>query len=390
MHSPRVIRAFVSVLALLTVTLLFVAGCSQKPPAPPAAIPPAAPGVSSDTATPALEEARIVGNEACADCHAAEVKSHNATGHAHTLHTMNQESLGKQAPPGGRIPGTDIVLTPTNGRYLINTVGDKEDPMHLNFALGSGKTGMTYVALMSDGSLLELRKSYFPSAKKWYLTPGHDKKQTSGLGEVYNSDVAQQCILCHATALPGHVRELKPSLFGVGCESCHGPGSSHVDSMRAANALDGTKHAPSGTKLYMEKMNSWSGTQVNELCGQCHRAPQAVNTQTKQANMTNRFQPYGLMISRCFKESGGKVSCVTCHNPHDNASTDLKSYEAACLKCHASPGSEHIALKDAVAAKACPVSPKSGCIPCHMPSRKVFSDTSLPTRMADHKIAVHK
>jgi hypothetical protein len=380
MRTSRLIRASVSLLALLTTVLLFVAGCSQKPRAP-----------SGNAVTPAAEVSRITGNEACAECHAAEMKSHAATGHAHALHIMNEEELGSLAPPEGRIPDSEIVLNKQEGRYMVQVAGEDKDLLHLNLAWGSGKTGMTYVAFIRDGTMLELRKSYFPSTHQWYLTPGQDKKpRVRDVGQLYSAERLKRCVLCHATVATGELSELKPELFGVGCESCHGAGSKHVDAMHAANALDGTKKSPPGTKVYMEKMGSWPATQLNELCGKCHRAPPAVNKNSIQVNMTNRFQPYGLMISRCFKESGGKLSCVTCHNPHDNASKDLKGYEAACLKCHTQPEAEHTALKASATAKSCPVSPKTGCIPCHMPSRQVFEDTSLPTKMADHKIAIHK
>jgi predicted CXXCH cytochrome family protein len=93
------------------------------------------------------------------------------------------------------------------------------------------------------------------------------------------------------------------------------------------------------------------------------------------------------MRSRCFLESGDRLSCQTCHDPHSNASTDKKQYEKICLSCH-SPARAATASKGVGLGKACPVNPHSGCIPCHMPKREVTPDA--PIAMADHFIRIHR
>jgi hypothetical protein len=104
--------------------------------------------------------------------------------------------------------------------------------------------------------------------------------------------------------------------------------------------------------------------------------------------MTQRFQPYGLMKSRCFKESHDTLSCLTCHNPHADASADPATYVSACLRCHPSSASASARASGSATGKPCPVNPRAGCIRCHMPSREVAPD--LPVRMADHFITVHR
>ena len=39
--------------------------------------------------------------------------------------------------------------------------------------------------------------------------------------------------------------------------------------------------------------------------------------------------------SRCYTESEGNLSCVTCHDPHRNVETSTVANEAKCLICHA-------------------------------------------------------
>ena len=135
--------------------LLVIAGCSDRKAA------------SSSTASKPrlslaarLAEARFIGDASCKDCHPAETAKQAQTGHAATLRVMDRDELGKLAPPSGRIPGSDIVLVDLpNGRYGLTVAGEKGEPLPLNFAVGSGKTGITHVAVMEDSQLLELGRA---------------------------------------------------------------------------------------------------------------------------------------------------------------------------------------------------------------------------------------
>jgi hypothetical protein len=323
-----------------------------------------------------LSKAEFIGDAACAPCHPAEAAKQARTAHAATLRIMDRASLGPLAPPAGKIPRSDIVLGDApGGRYTLGIAGEQGEPMDLSYAVGSGKTGMTHVALMEDNQLLELSRSYFPAGKKWYVTPGHQTRRSDQVGMVYTPKQARECFLCHAVTVPSYGVAPSPGFFGVGCEACHGPGSVHVDAAKSGQPIAGT----------VERIAGWKSKKVNDLCGRCHRTQQSVAMKTSQSGMTNRFQAYGLMKSRCFKESGEALSCVTCHDPHTNTSRVEAHYEAACLKCH-----EPAVAAGPAAGKPCPVNPKTGCVPCHMPKRAVFKNTEIPTMMADHFITVHR
>src|SRR5205823_5293708 len=103
-----------------------------------------------------------------------------------------------------------------------------------------------------------------------------------------------------------------------------------------------------------------------------------------------RFQPVGLMQSKCYTESGGTFSCVTCHDPHARASADRASYDAVCLSCHAGRGPPRApasstaqpADRALAAGTPCPVSPSSRCVECHMPQ----IDAGQFIRFSDHWI----
>ena len=116
--------------------------------------------------------------------------------------------------------------------------------------------------------------------------------------------------------------------------------------------------------------DGWTADTQMKLCGECHRHPAgAPPGQIRPDNpILARFQPVGLMQSKCYKQSGGAVSCVTCHDPHARASPDRAGYDAKCLECHggsiptASP-----ANSQPIAGRVCTVSPRERCVECHMP-----------------------
>src|SRR5207249_8666777 len=99
----------------------------------------------------------------------------------------------------------------------------------------------------------------------------------------------------------------EPRIMGVGCESCHGPSSAHI----AAARTRGVKN------LRMEKLSSIGGKKMNELCGRCHRSVEDVLKMPADQRNSQRFFTYGLAMSKCFLKSEDRLTCSTCHDPHD-------------------------------------------------------------------------
>jgi predicted CXXCH cytochrome family protein len=123
------------------------------------------------------------------------------------------------------------------------------------------------------------------------------------------------------------------------------------------------------------------------LCAQCHKAPESVSPTSPSFI---RFQAPTLVQSRCYTESG-TLSCVTCHNPHKNASRTASDYEALCLECHPSvKGQDRQAAKELAREKTwapCPTGAERDCLSCHMPRIK---DAVPRTIFTDHFIRVRK
>jgi hypothetical protein len=180
----------------------------------------------------------------------------------------------------------------------------------------------------------------------------------------------------------------------IGCERCHGPGGHHVAAVAAG--FSSLETAGPGES---------SGAAINEMCGKCHsmHRPEVISA-PRTDPVWNRFQALALTWSRCFKESEGKLSCVTCHDPHRNRETSPARNEAKCLGCHGSPKANPTASKRSPTSTArgkpatgkddstraqtvCPVNPTRGCIECHMPRNWQQGTHSFKT---DHFIRVRE
>ena len=56
----------------------------------------------------------------------------------------------------------------------------------------------------------------------------------------------------------------------------------------------------------------------------------------RRGSLNVRFQPYRLENSRCWKEGKGdaRITCLSCHDPHQPLAMDPASYDSSCLQCH--------------------------------------------------------
>src|SRR5690606_24995573 len=89
-----------------------------------------------------------------------------------------------------------------------------------------------------------------------------------------------------------------------------------------------------------------------------------------------RFQPVGLMASRCFKASG-TLSCLSCHDPHEDARpASDPSYTRVCLSCH---------KPETQGSTECRRAAKENCLPCHMQA----ASPEPHLRFTDHRIRVY-
>lgn len=343
-------------------SLVVASGCRVRPKA----LPPATP-----ISTTASQSSAYAGSFACRECHKSEYETERHSHHARTLRPATLKSLGKDAPPTGQIEGTAYSVKEADGEFIFTSSGTGVGSAKLEYALGSGIANMTFVGRLTDNGLTEFRLSYNPSIRKWFLTPGQETSDDLELGTAHPAGTSRQCIQCHCDAQePGTNRPIQGSL-GVGCESCHGPGARHISTIR-----NGTQTA----NLAILNPGKTSPHEINMACGKCHRTIDDVSLTGLAPVNTARFQPYAIEISDCYRKSGNRLSCITCHNAHTDASTDINRYEKVCLSCHNS----------IAGSKVCPVNPRQKCIGCHMPQKRVLPGTSIPLKMTDHFIWAYR
>lgn len=336
--------------------LAFAALDRPRAPARPSA-PPRIPPVPVITTA---EARRFVGSEACASCHGAEAEAHGRSHHSRTLAPIDKSDVFRLARLDQTVhdPALGITYTwrlkegkPVCRVYRIRDGAAEE--LTPAYVVGSGHHGYTFL-FQKKGVFMESRLSYYPPARRWTWTPGQEDLTPfrAPMGRVLQSGDSFSCFICHSTNLVHQGEQALPdrSRFNVGCERCHGPGKEHVEAARA-----GRKPG------HVWDYRGASADTVMQLCGQCHREPGAIpEDKLDEQPDSARFAGTALGASKCYKNSGGRLSCLSCHNPHEPVSTDRASYERVCKSCHTG---------QAGGQKLCPVNRASRCISCHMPER---------------------
>ncbi len=341
-----------------------------------------------------------VGPRVCAECHPGEFALYSRSGHAQTLGPPSRRAIARQ------LDGNTII-DPENAEvswsyqyrdgqlHIRRQARDKVEECIAEYAFGSGHHALTFVNVIDPTipAILEHRITYYTRQHALGLTPGHNAQprppNLTPLGGVSSSRNARKCFGCHSTqtsAFDNQPIDEKTLIPNVSCERCHGPGRAHVEAARRG-ANDPELELPFGTGRY-------TADALLMLCGTCHRHPSRSRPGQIRPDDPHlaRFQPVGILESRCFRESGGAFSCVACHDPHARASTDRASYLTVCLSCHSGggpvstpqpPGSHD---PPHTAGAPCPVAPRGDCVDCHMPR----VDAGQHVQFADHWIRVRR
>jgi hypothetical protein len=315
----------------------------------------------------------------CASCHASEAATQRLTPMARALERVSECAILHQHPALAVRLGHYTYRIVTRGGRSTYTVTDGASSISepIEWAFGQGAAGQTYV-YQRKGSYYESRVSFFKDTQTLDLTLGyigsHPQNVEDAAGRRISPDEARDCFSCHSTASVsgGHLQlgELMP---GVTCEGCHGPGVEHVAAMKAGDLKSSHIFNP----------GSLDTEDLSDFCGSCHRSWQQVEMMHLQGIKDVRFQPYRLAMSRCFDPADSRISCLACHNPHEQVRTDPAFYDSKCLACHLIRG-EPSQESERRTAPACPVA-RNNCVTCHMPKYEL---PGAHYRFTDHDIRV--
>ena len=323
--------------------------------------------VQSAPAQKALEQpsGQYVGAKVCGSCHSEQYEKQSRSAHARALHRAPDHPLAASFVSGSeksRAPDFQFQLSRTAGelRVRASRAGQFVE-LPLDWAFGAGDHAVTFVSQVDENIYVEHYLSYFAKAGSLDVTPGHEEGSAATLTEAIgvpfetfdpNQDILR-CFGCHTTGplSLGPLYDIQPAELGVRCEVCHGPGSRHVEAIGEGRIEQARERINNPGRL--------SGSEQIEFCGSCHRKPPAKGqTFTWDNPWFTRHQPMYLSQSACFKESDGKLSCTTCHDPHSNVRRNAALFYAGlCVECHQS--GSHPEVKAAGL---------DDCAGCHMPA----------------------
>jgi formate-dependent nitrite reductase cytochrome c552 subunit len=207
-------------------------------------------------------------------------------------------------------------------------------------------------------------------------TPGDEKIMPHTLTEAMGRELSvwevRNCFNCHASGFnPEEKLETQKLTPGLNCGRCHEGDARHM--------IDAQHDTFTTTPKHLRKMDA--GETAN-FCGQCHRTWDRVVREGWHGPPTVRFQPYRLSNSKCFDSRDKRISCIACHDPHQQLNHSETFYDAKCLACHGLAGASPAA--SAATAKSCPVA-KQNCVSCHMPKEELAGGHAVFT---DHQIRI--
>jgi hypothetical protein len=376
--------------------LLLLAQCvgndSGKQPAP--AGPPGSSVIHND---PSLTRDQFAGSESCARCHKKIYDSHIHTAHYLTTRPASEKYIKGNFHTGKNSftydSGMVVVMEKRDsGLFQVGYYkGVEKITKRFDIVVGSGSKGQTYI-YRTDNWLFQLPVSYFTAANEWANSPLFPTYPV-----VFNRPVTSRCLECHTT----FAKKISPPrveheefdhdqmIYGVDCEKCHGPAAKHVEFQ--------TQNPTVTTAKYIINPAHFSRQQTLDLCGLCHggrlRKTKASFTFTAGDKLSDYFvvdpampdpanidvhgNQYGLLrSSQCFQMSA--MTCVTCHNTHENERGKIALFSQRCMACH---GGAHPCKMTA----AIGPSITQNCISCHMPLqasrsiRELLPGASAPT-----------
>ncbi len=383
------------------------------------------------SAAPSPADADYVDDALCGDCHGALSASYERdVGMARSFGRPRDGSYIEDfsharvdhAPSGQHFElvrrGAGLLFR----RFTIGTDGRPRDLLEqpVDYWLGSGHHARVYLYRTPWGELYQLPIAWYAQEGRLGMAPGYDRAEHDGVLR----RVRRECFFCHnaypdgaSTADARHAPQRFPEHLpeGVGCQRCHGPGGAHVAAVAKESArVAGELGAPALARIRATIVNParLPPARRDDVCLGCHLQPALALPgvrrfgrgdfsfrpgealadylvqvdadyagQTREARFEINHHPYRLRQSRCFQASAGRLSCLTCHDPHAKPAPAERAarFRAACLGCHqrATCGSGKGDSHDA----------RADCVGCHMPRRR--PQDVVHVVMTDHLIQRH-
>jgi hypothetical protein len=386
---------------------------------------------------PRQEESKgYVSSGRCAACHSQEYESWHQSFHRSMTQWAQPETV--------RADFNNVTLSSNGKTYNLSRRGDEfwvdlENPdtdnpsspqprvsRRIGMLTGSHHMQLFWVPSIPGNLQVDLPFMYLLEDHRW--VPELDTFLRDPKLTWHAAFWNQNCLQCHTTAADPGVRRAEPTdtalngmtmdthlgEMGIGCESCHGPGSEHADAN--ANPLRRyLLHFGDEVDSTIVNPARLSPKATSEVCGQCHSIhgfdqhqfftsgldyrPGSAMSKTlpiiqptrgssdptiaaiiahQPEFLSNHFWPdgvvrvsgrdyNGLIDSPCYKR--GNLSCLSCHAMHDYSSTTNQlrvgmEGNLACAQCHTQFASSETLVQHTHHPAN---SAGSSCYNCHMP-----------------------
>ena len=349
---------------------LIITGCSTK----------------SSTTGSSPEIAEYVGEAQCQSCHASEHSDWKQSDHFRAMQLANDSTvLGDFNDAVLFSDGVTNRFFKNGNKFFVNTQGadGKNQDFEVLYTFGHFPL-QQYLVAMPGGKMQSLRASWNSRDKKWFHQYAGKKihhgdwLHWTGNSQNWNT----MCASCHSTDLRKNYDVGSDSYqttwkdINVGCESCHGPGSNHIEFMQTADYKNGQRLPKSG---FVYSRDTISQLQMN-TCAPCHARktdiaatfahsgeilddliPQVVTDEYFFADGQIKEEDYEYSSFAQSKMFHNKVKCSNCHNPH-SGKLRLEGNKL-CLSCHKADydnPSHHFHASNTESSK---------CVNCHMPEK---------------------
>ena len=361
----------------------------------------------------------FVGSLKCMDCHKNEFDKWQGSHHDHAMHLADDMTvLGDFNNAVFESHGIRSRFYRKNRKFFVKTLGTngKMGEFQITHTFGWYPL-QQYLVPFPGGRLQCLPIAWNVRDKKWYhlypdLSDSKDWLYWTNAGQNWNG----MCAECHSTNLKKNYDPATDTYtttwsdINVGCEACHGPGSSHV---AWAETPEMGRPRVDNFDLAV-KTSGLNSRALVELCAPCHSRRAALGDYTHSEPdlldsllpsrlNTGLYYPDGQILEEVYvygsftqsKMYHRDVDCSDCHDVHSLKL--LKDGNGLCLQCHRAVeydteahhfhkkgGEKGEPIKAADGKVSFEVGTGAQCIQCHMPGRTYMGIDYRP----DHSIRI--
>lgn len=340
-----------------------------------------------------------VGSKACFQCHRRIFESYSRTDMGRSM-TMVTPAVLKQ------FSNSASFFNQQQNRHFAVFVKDGQlfqsewevdesgkeifrETERIDWIIGAGANAIGGIVRRGD-RLFEAPLTFYKKTDAWALSPGYEEVDRG-----FSRPIEAECIVCHSArpnAVGGAMGQFLDPPFeelAIGCENCHGPGAEHVREMREGKGNTGN------TTLSIINPATLAPWLADNICMSCHQNGDARVLQPGKT--VQDFRPgqplddttaifmappkpqsppdsdhvqhyFSMILSKCYRNSKAKLSCITCHDPHVQPIPAQASsfFIPKCLTCHTKQSCRFLHdMKEQQSEHG------TDCIACHMPKRDV-------------------